>query len=1218
MALAVACCVLPCASVRAQNLLGNPGFESGVLSPWTVAEGSPTIVSEGARSGTRAARLPNARLRQGWITVVPGRSYKAFAWVRIVSESGHDWGGSYVSVMDSNWRTLGTTETLLRATHGGEWFKVAFRFTATTPSVLFEVGYFGGSGRTQVLLVDDCALLEAGGANQPPQIGVSLTPTHITAPATQGYQLLGDDPDGAIVRVVWEFGDGTRAFGWSGTRHVGVPGGFTGRVTALDDEGAVAHHEFTWNATRTGWPQVTIVTGPGEGATVSTPTLEIGGTSSGATQVVVSTDRAFWGEATGTASWNAQVRLAAGWNRITVQARAASGALDTATRRVRYVPAGTFRIGGLTAPAAVQRWDPLEISFELENSAATHPQFPYDPAPPPGLGWVDGVSVEGLFTPDNWRTVYRRPAFLFQPYQRDLRGGEEWLYPSGPPRWQVRFAPPQLGEWKYRIEAREARGTAASEERSFTVTSPTRPTNRGPVRVSPTDPRYFEFADGSTFLGGGHGIGFADHLYSYDAVAKFDAIGAGNQHFFRWWISGHLWGSAWQPWASRTLPYEGTVPPTGLTVDAAYADGLAAWRLDAANPILFQGFMSERAALIPGRTYEVLIRWCTRNVSGPAVSGRPFGVCVKRTGWPEPGETHPIPATVSHVNGDTPWHVARGTFVASDHLLENFAMILENTTGGVAYVDECIVREVAPDGTRGPNLLRTPRANSHATFDPRRGAGLDAILREANDRGLYFKLVISEKAEYLLNRFAPTGLPDPHGNYFNEGPGSPTWWLHAAYWRHLFARYGAFRSVHSWELVNEEAPGFGDHFRLTAELARQAAADGNPHPASTSTWASLAEGAWKHPESAAISYADFHCYVHGTGWIEPRAELAADSARFFVEYDRAAAAAGFGKPVVWGEMGIDAGAGSTDDEEPRLAQDAQGIWLHKILWARCGPGGVYPLYWWTDNIFNRALHPRFGAWHRFMAGVPLSNGHYRDAQATASHPDIRVLGQKDIQNGRAHLWIDHRGHTWRRVVDGQAATPRNADIAVTLPGGRRGYRVEWWDTQAGALLRVEHRMADGAGVLRFAVSGLATDTAVKIDPLPPIQSWRLDRFGTIENAGPAANEADPDSDRMVNLWEYAWGADPLTPDAGRLHPPGLAIGEAGGYFTLTYRHSKQATDLDLVVEACSSLTVGDWSSQGLVEISRADAGEVWLVTVRDAVRMADHVSRFLRLVASSW
>lgn len=1056
------------------NLLANGDFEGGSLAGWVA--GGATVSTAEAQRGQASARLANQSMR-ATLPTTPGQVYKVTTWVKIVSESGQDWGGFRLAAYGPDWKPLAETGPLLQAQRGREWFKIGLAFTATATTTPIDLGYFGGPGRQMVAHVDDVQAF-ARGANRPPNLAASLTTALSQLPQTQSFSLTAEDSDGAVVRVLWDFGDGGRALEAAGARRVALPGSFVATASVADDDGAVVTRTFTWSATDTSLALLNVET-PADAISVAVPAVTLSGHAPGAVNVQVSTDQGFFGPATGTADWSVEVPLQAGWNRLLIQARDAAGRLVTQERRVRYVPPGPLALTIVSSPAAVQRWEALEITFRLENSAATHPQFPYAAAMPPGLRGIDGVTVEALFTPDNWATVYRRPAFLYQPYQRALKQGQEWLYPAGDAVWLARFAPPTLGTWRYRLDVTEAKGRAQSAEGAFTVTAPTQAANHGPVRVAAADPRYFEYADGGLFLGTGHGTAFGADRFSYEAVDQFNAIGSGNQHFFRWWVSGRLWASAWQSWRSLTLPNNGYLPATGLTLERAYADGLAAARLDAANPLLFQGWESGHAGLIPGRTYRLQIRWRTEAVTGPAVGGQPYGVTVKLTGWPEVGETGALPALIPPIAGDTPWHVASADFVAAGDFIPNVALILENTTGGAAYVDEVAVREVLTGGGLGPQLLRGPRFNSHLAFDPARGAGMDAILADAAARGFFFKLVISEKDEYLLNRLAPDGLPDRLGGQFDGGPGTPGRWLHEAYWRYLFARFGAYRSVHSWELVNEAAPGPGAHFNLAAALAQRAAADGNPHPATTSTWATLAEAAWKDPASAALSYTDFHAYVRGTGWLEPREQMAGDSARFFNDYDLAARAAGFGKPVVWGEAGIDGGAG-TDHEDPRLAADLSGLWLHKFTWARTGPGGVYALYWYTGNIFDKRLHPIYGAWNRFMAGLPLNNGRYQDVAATVSNGNLRVLGQKDLAAGWAHLWIDNRAHTWQNVVEGRAVAPVSGTVRVALGRANAQYTVAWYDTGAGLVTRTQTLSADSSGVLALTVTSLRTDTAVRV------------------------------------------------------------------------------------------------------------------------------------------
>jgi len=445
------------------NLLVNGSFETGNLNGWA-ASGTTGASNAEAHSGAWSARIAYARTSSAGmeadVLTRIGETYKFTGWVKIASESGSDWGGFRLEASSWDRKSLATSGPLLVAAHGNAWFKVALTFTATSNQTRVQIGYFGGPGRSQVVNVDDLALFVKG-ANLPPNVAINLTPNAIDRlPLTQQYSVVGDDPDGAIVHIAWDFGDGTHALSASGSRRVAIPGSYTATVRVADDDGAVISKTIAWSAAGGGIPSVTISTPAENNLAVHSATLAIGGSAStSTTNVRVSSDRDFAGAASGTAAWTAQVPLQPGWNRLLVQANDASGQISTAERIVRYIPNPPLRVSGLAESApSIERWTPLELTFALENSAATNPQFPFDPAPALGLEWIDGISVDALFTPDNWQTIYRRPAFLNQRYERALKNDQEWLYPSGDPVWTVRFAPPTVGVWKYRIEATEARG----------------------------------------------------------------------------------------------------------------------------------------------------------------------------------------------------------------------------------------------------------------------------------------------------------------------------------------------------------------------------------------------------------------------------------------------------------------------------------------------------------------------------------------------------------------------------------------------------------------------------------------------------------------------------------------------------------------------------------------------------------------------------------------
>ncbi len=122
--------------------------------------------------------------------------------------------------------------------------------------------------------------------------------------------------------------------------------------------------------------------------------------------------------------------------------------------------------------------------------------------------------------------------------------------------------------------------------------------------------------------------------------------------------------------------------------------------------------------------------------------------------------------------------------------------------------------------------------------------------------------------------------------------------------------------------------------------------------------------------------------------------------------------------------------------------------------------------------------------------------------------------------------------------------------------------------------------------------------------------WRQLHFTTIELTAPIVSDdaSDPDSDRINNLMEYALGLDPRIADLqGR-----PAAGLEHGFLVLTHSRNKEATDVNLEVEAATSLA-GPWSAAGLTQQIISDNGVIQTFKVIDSVPAATSDSRFLRL-----
>ena len=85
-ALALAGAVALPTTAHAANILTNPGFESGVLSPWSCTGNLGSIVSTPVHGGTKAlagaaSSSNNAKCSQT-VTVQPNTAYSLTGWVR--------------------------------------------------------------------------------------------------------------------------------------------------------------------------------------------------------------------------------------------------------------------------------------------------------------------------------------------------------------------------------------------------------------------------------------------------------------------------------------------------------------------------------------------------------------------------------------------------------------------------------------------------------------------------------------------------------------------------------------------------------------------------------------------------------------------------------------------------------------------------------------------------------------------------------------------------------------------------------------------------------------------------------------------------------------------------------------------------------------------------------------------------------------------------------
>jgi len=792
----------------------------------------------------------------------------------------------------------------------------------------------------------------------------------------------------------------------------------------------------------------------------------------------------------------------------------------------------------------IPKFEKFEITFQIENSVAQNFQFPYDPSPPPGIDLnnpnYQGISVNAIFTPDNWQTTYSQPAFYYQEFLDEQYGNQEWYYPSQNFSWKVRFSPNQTGTWQFKLTAKDASGYIETPAIDFTVADSAKP---GFIQVSETDSRYFEFENGDYFTGLGYNQNF-DQIDWINPITRnqnnFQKMSENGIELVRIWLSQwSIYGSAWNPWYSPDpAKHSHYIPVAGMATSETYLGNEVSMMLHADHswfsPCMFIGAWKAKPAVIPNTEYRVQVRYKVRDLAGPRVPNQPYGFVAKTGGWLwdseycyDAGTGDVVAATYAGQNWQTSldpidpsWMILKGTLNSGpSYFLPNFYLALENVTAGRVYIDHVSIEEVKGNGQYGPNIVSKPSMAHHLYFEQRNSYAFDKLLELASEYDIYFRPVILEKNEWISNQIGPSGnfssetVNNFYGEWREETKGR---WLQEAWWRYLQARWGYSTNIHSWELLNEGDPNSGRHYALADELGKYMkcevfgiqvpnqdgaicnATHPNAHMVSTSFWHSFPAGNfWANPNYQNIDYADVHAYV-STGWLDnPLYEE--DACAYHIDYGRdvrnrldSQISNHITKPIIRGEAGID--YLDQQSEQVELQNDNYGVWLHNYLWASLDGNALIEEYWWIYNLNSQpgpdgeaGLHEIFGYFSDFMQGIPLNSGYYQDANAVTSQPNLIVFGQKDTTHQRAHIWIKNPNHTWRNVVDSvPGITGLSGTVTLTGFSPDTIFTVTWYDftSQGMPAIRSSSTSANSNGEITLALptNQQISDVGIKISP----------------------------------------------------------------------------------------------------------------------------------------
>ena len=1073
------------------NMLGNGGFESGETG-WSGWYPSIGVISTDFYTGAHCVKFNgNGTLEQSPLTVVPGKAYKLSAWIKINGMAGSDWGGIRFSAIEYNWSAYYSSDFYtLQNRPQGVWFHEIVTFTPATTQVRVQIGFFGGSGWSPEFSFDEVSLTEEPVINAGPVIdSLRLSPTTGSVPLTVTGVVYAHDPDGIIDNYHLDLGDGTVSAGSTSFSHTyRIPGNYKLKLTVTDDGGALDTLSVAVAATGSSNHSVTILSptsGAGNLYTTTEGHVTITGTRSGGSGDI------FWiNERTMQSGYAPVVAdtfripamiLSMGQNKISIQSFSSNGTIATGNISVFSRPSGysgPVVTGVATTRTDLKQYERTDVTFSLKTIAGNL-FFPYDTLKPGATGTETGVTVDMVFTKGT--VTKRQPAFLNMDCTRD---GNQ-LLPSGEWVWTVRMAFRETGTWSSQIIATDAGGTTVTDGPPFSVLPDS--LNRGYLRVSATDNRYFEYDNGEPFIAAGHGTAVSgpDQSDAETSVWK-----ANNLTFGRFWLSGSSpFSDSWSSWATHhPMTPNGYMPPPLLTYEQHYGAGDFSYRLAAPaienvnTPAIFRGFWDGTICVKPLTRYQITARVKTVNITGNG------GLVIKTGGWlgTEVVNTGVGTLLSAHLRGDNPWGYLIGavTTGSGQHSLDYLYLVLEDCTGE-AFLDQLTIQVVNADGSLKENILSKWNANSHEYLDPIKCRNADYLIDAANRSDIHYKIVIHEKNDYISNHIDRAGLVTPNKGSFEQPQQTRLHRLYEYYWRNLIARWGYATSVHSWELVNEGAPG--SYFDLTNDLADYC--DGkSPYPrmVSTSFWSSWVPGYWKDSHA---DYADVHAYMMTTGWIDSITINGILFNREMLKNDAAAAIFAYSvttgsdpqrnKPVVLGETDLDMPGNQSPD--PLLALDTSGVWLHNFNWGHINQGGMTGLIWNTENIRNNHLYRRYRGFTAFMKGIPLTTGQYQAIAATTTNPALRVWGQVKANGTAAHFWIQNLNHTWKNVVTSGNPAPQSGVVTISglAPGIITMERWNSWneDTIPGTL---EIVAVDGSGNLQIGVTDLVTDFAVKL------------------------------------------------------------------------------------------------------------------------------------------
>ncbi len=719
-------------------------------------------------------------------------------------------------------------------------------------------------------------------------------------------------------------------------------------------------------------------------------------------------------------------------------------------------------------------YEKYEVRFTIPQTVQ-YPFFEYDTQPPPGVTPGTGITVQGVITTPSGKTL-RQPAFYNVEVERAQHGDKIHYLELPTSEWMLRISPQETGVHQVSISVTDSSGTQVTPIGSFDAQAPVSP---GFIGVSKDDPRYFQFSNGSLFWPVGPAYGYGDYEMYKGSGLNLDhpwlgGIGAYSTNWARWISSAEGLGNEG---AKVRFSFKEHAPGSDLSYDLTYPDAFRFWISNFLNDDLGPQFKADT-------TYHIFMRLKTVGLAGPRDKRYPWGLTVRLSGWvgtgdPQQDQENALrdkPMFFPPIIENRDWFTVETDYTTSSSPEDNISIYLDNVTAGSAYIDEFQIHEVLPDGSLGGSVIRNPKADMHTYVDPRGAADIDWMVEQAEKYGVYLKMVVHDKNDWIQNHLKADGTFADEGDGYYQPENTKARWLMRQWYRYLAARWGYSTAVHSWELNNEGPPdstgdGTSPHWETAQAFAHYMhQVDSHPHLATTSMWCCWRPEFWgNHTKFPDIDYADLHEYTRD----DP---IAADIVAFHLEWSSEVAATPVGKPAIHAETGITNTSWYDELKDPN-----PGIWYRHLLWSSLDSASLFePGYWHAEHLDVIPQVDIARAFASFVNTLDVNKGGYQDLQPTMSNAKLRVLGQKNLKTNEAYGWIQNTEFTWRSALDGYTGSQSGTVQIVMSPD--TAYSVSMFNTSTGKVDAVNKLTTASDGTLTITIEKLVEDVAFQIKP----------------------------------------------------------------------------------------------------------------------------------------